>query len=139
MYIVTKSFHFSAAHRLMHYDGPCRFVHGHNFIVTVKIGAEQPVDETTWFVYDFKQLKVFTKFVEETYDHAFLTQEGDEIGEYLQTKGHKVVFFSLPPSTENLVKRLFDEFTRLVKLPPGVFLHAVHVQETPTAGVEYTV
>jgi 6-pyruvoyl-tetrahydropterin synthase len=47
MYFVTKTFHFAAAHRLMHYDGPCRFVHGHNFIVTVKIGAEQPVDEST--------------------------------------------------------------------------------------------
>lgn len=137
MYTVTKSFHFAAAHRLMYYEGPCRFVHGHNFVVTMTLSAEQPADVANGFVYDFKQLTTFKQFVEEKYDHAFITQLGDEIGEYLCAKGHKFVFLDLAPSTEHLAKQLYDEFNECISLPDGVLLVSIHIQETPTAAAAY--
>lgn len=138
MYTVTKSFHFAAAHRLMHYDGPCRFVHGHNFVVTITLEALQPTDEENGFVYDFKQINTFKQYVEEKYDHAFLTQEGDEIGDYLVSKDHKVIFFTTPPSTEYLAKQLFGEFLATSTLPEGVRLVSIHIQETPAASAAYS-
>ena len=133
MYTITKTFHFSAAHRLMQYDGPCRFVHGHNFIITITLQADQPVDQKNGFLVDFKQINIFKEFVEQKYDHAFLTQKDDEIGQYLQSQGHKVVFFDLPPSTEHLAKHFFDEFGHVVTLPQWVSLQNMYIQETPTA------
>lgn len=138
MYTVTKTFHIAAAHRLMHYTWPCRFIHGHNFVITLTLQAPQPVDEANWFVYDFKDLNVFKQFVEQKYDHAFLTQQGDEIGDFLESQWHKVVFFTTPPSTEYFAKKLFNEFLELIVLPEAVTLVSVHVQETPTAWATYS-
>lgn len=139
MYTIAKSFHFAAAHRLMHYDGPCRFVHGHNFVVTVTLHTDTETDPRTGFVYDAKLLNAFKDFVEEKYDHAFLTQEGDELWAYLQQQWQKLVFFSSPPSTEHLAKQLYDEFLLYMSLPDTVQLRSVRVQETPTIMAEYSV
>ena len=75
MFTLTKSFHFAAAHRLMHHAGVCTNVHGHNFVVTVTVGCEVITDTKTGFIFDHKLLKPFIQWVEEQYDHAFLTQQ----------------------------------------------------------------
>ena len=137
MYTLTKSFHFAAAHRLMEHDWLCYNVHGHNFGVTVTLQCETVTDNKTWFIFDHKLLKPFIKRVEEQYDHAFLTQEWDPIGEFLQSQWHKVVFFPFPPSIENLAQHLAENFASIIILPHGTSLHAVSIQETPTASAQY--
>jgi 6-pyruvoyltetrahydropterin/6-carboxytetrahydropterin synthase len=137
MFTLTKSFHFAAAHRLMHHEWVCHNVHGHNFVVTLTLCCEEITDTKTWFTYDHKLLKPFIQWVEEQYDHAFLTEQWDEIGEFLQNKGHKVVFFPFPPSTELLAQHLANDFDRIIQLPEWVFLQELHIQETPTAGASW--
>lgn len=137
MFTVTKSFHFAAAHRLMYYEWPCRNVHGHNFVVTVTLLGEGITDTQTGFLYDHKLLKPFLQFVEEKYDHAFLTQEWDDIWMFLHDKWHKVVFFPFPPSTELLAQHLASDFLRIMQLPEWVCLHELHIQETPTASASW--
>jgi 6-pyruvoyltetrahydropterin/6-carboxytetrahydropterin synthase len=36
---LSVDFHFSAAHRLPYYDGPCNRMHGHNYILRVVVGG----------------------------------------------------------------------------------------------------
>ena len=40
MFRVTKEIHFCYGHRLMNYDGKCRYFHGHNGKVEVELSAE---------------------------------------------------------------------------------------------------
>ncbi len=133
MFTLTKSFHFAAAHRLMHYEWACRFVHGHNFTVTVTIQSENIITQDTWFIIDHKALKPFKDHIQKQYDHAFLTQKWDPIGEYLQQAWHKVVFFDFPPSTELLAQQFAHEFNNTLSLPAWVILSRLYIQETPTA------
>lgn len=86
MYTIKKTIHFAAAHRLMYYEGACRNIHGHNFFITVTLEAKEITDKKNGFVYDAKLINQFKQVVEEKYDHAFLTQQGDEIGEFLSGK-----------------------------------------------------
>ena len=55
MYEIEITRHFSGAHRLEGYPGDCRKLHGHNWLVTVRLTAEK-LDEIGIAV-DFKILK----------------------------------------------------------------------------------
>lgn len=37
--LLSVDFHFSSAHQLPYYDGPCKRMHGHNYILRVTFGG----------------------------------------------------------------------------------------------------
>lgn len=39
MYFLTQELEFCYGHRLIHYSGKCRFLHGHNGRVEIVLGA----------------------------------------------------------------------------------------------------
>lgn len=52
---LSVDFHFSAAHRLPYYDGPCKRMHGHNYQLRVVIeGKPNPKDG---MIRDFDEIK----------------------------------------------------------------------------------
>lgn len=52
---LSVDFHFSAAHQLPFYDGPCKRLHGHNYILQVTIaGRPSPKDG---MIRDFDEVK----------------------------------------------------------------------------------
>jgi 6-pyruvoyltetrahydropterin/6-carboxytetrahydropterin synthase len=69
--IVTKKVRFSAAHFLPLYEGKCKNLHGHTWIVEVATKGE--VDEKTGMVVDFSWLKeVLQENVVEVFDHSLI-------------------------------------------------------------------
>jgi 6-pyruvoyltetrahydropterin/6-carboxytetrahydropterin synthase len=69
----------STAHRLMHYEGACANIHGHNIEWDCTLTVEVPDDETQ-MAEDFKHISdVFDK-----YDHALLLNENDPLLDALQ-------------------------------------------------------
>ena len=57
---VTKEFRFEMAHALWNYDGPCRNVHGHSYILYVTFAGEpvnDPESNRNGMVIDFGDLK----------------------------------------------------------------------------------
>ena len=40
VYLVTKEIRFCYGHRLLHYDGECRHLHGHNGLIASKWRVE---------------------------------------------------------------------------------------------------
>jgi len=71
-YAVEKKFNFAAAHALEHLgqDHPCGAIHGHNYVLTVRIEADQ-VDDTG-FVIDFSVLSKDLKHDIDAIDHSFM-------------------------------------------------------------------
>ncbi len=116
MYIISKSFHFSAAHHVPALkDGhPCKRMHGHNYEVHVEMSSET-VNEAG-FVRDIKDLDTFKRYIDDNFDHRLLN---DVVGD------DKV-------STECLAKHFYDWCK--ARWPE---VRAVRVQETPKIWAEY--
>ena len=115
MYIVCKSFHFSAAHHVPALeDGhPCKRMHGHNYEVHVEMRSETL--NKAGFVRDIKELDELKKYIDENFDHRLLN---DIVGDQV--------------STECLAKHFFDWCKS--RWPEVV---AIRVQETPKIWAEY--
>ena len=120
MFEVSTEVNFSAAHRLLNYDGPCENIHGHNWRVRAYVRSEGLND--IGIAIDFKELRQKLSETVAALDHSDLN-----------------VFFDaekLNPSSENLARLIFG------RLKTGLAGHScrvwrVEVYETPTSCAAY--
>lgn len=82
---------FAAAHNLMHYQGECENLHGHNWKVEVIVTAKK-LDKSGLGI-DFKVLKSETISLLKTLDHKYLNE--------------LTPFKELSPSSENIARYLY--------------------------------
>jgi 6-pyruvoyltetrahydropterin/6-carboxytetrahydropterin synthase len=68
---IYKEVFFDATHRLLHYPGKCKNLHGHRWKVEVWIEGE--VEETSCILVDYNVIKA----VIERFDHAVILNEAD--------------------------------------------------------------
>ncbi len=109
---------FSAAHRLRNYHADkCSNLHGHNYDISVTLGAEQL--NKFGFVMDFRRVKeLCNDWVERHWDHAVIVDENDRtLLDFLQKDKQK--FFLLQnkhlTSVENLAKYAFTQLTEIIE------------------------
>jgi 6-pyruvoyltetrahydropterin/6-carboxytetrahydropterin synthase len=130
---VTRTLHFSAAHRLYRDDwsdgrnaevfGDCAHPnwHGHNYELDVTV--EREIDPETGYVVDLKELKRITEVhVIRDLDHKNLNMDVS----WMQ---------GVNPTTENLVVAIWRRL--LPQLPEGVALSRLTLRETPRNKAEY--
>ena len=111
MFRVSKELHFCYGHRLLNYDGKCRFLHGHNAraVVTVEAAAL----DTLGMVVDFSRLKqVLGCWIDETLDHKMLLHRDDPVIPELRRQGEPFVTLDVNPTAENIAKLIFDTARR---------------------------
>ena len=117
-YQVEVKVSFRSGHRLMPpYKGKCNNVHGEYF--TAIFILEQEELDVNGMLIDFgvvkKQLKTWT---DDNLDHAYLHNEGDEVGKYLTEKGFKTYSVGpRNPTAENLARMLYGVAKRIINLP----------------------
>jgi 6-pyruvoyltetrahydropterin/6-carboxytetrahydropterin synthase len=121
MYHLTVHSQFAAAHNLLHYQGDCENLHGHNWKVEVTVGA-QMLDRSGLGV-DFKVLKRETKKILEHLDHTYLNQ--------------LPAFQEVSPSSENIARYLFEQLTAVLN-DGNVRVEKVNVWESDYACASYT-
>lgn len=74
---VSKRFTFGASHFLEDYDGPCANLHGHNYVLEVRVKPNPGVSDRD-MVMDFSILKkIVQKVVLDQFDHVHLNHELD--------------------------------------------------------------
>ena len=125
---LTKEFRFEGAHALTGYDGKCKHIHGHSYIlyVTVK-GTPSNPDGTpkSGMLIDFTDLKrIVNDHIIDVFDHSLILRDSAPIA---------TVPFQ--PTCENLIMH-FAEIIR-AHLPAGVHLHSLRLHETATSYVEW--
>ncbi len=120
MYEITTESHFSAAHSLRHYNGPCENLHGHNWLVRVTVRCEA-LDKSGLGI-DFKTLKQKLGVILETYDHKNLN---DVFGDPDDS-----------PSSERLSRHIYRRLSESLS-DAKVKLVRVEVQETPGNSAAY--
>ena len=111
-FLVSREFHFDAAHHLPNYNGKCEVEHGHRWQLRVTVKA--PLDRHTGMAMDFHEIDMVVRdTVLESLDHTNLNRLLDN------------------PSAENLCLWCWDRLAD--RLP----LHQVEIWETPRSKVVY--
>jgi len=106
-------FYFAAAHRLPRYDGPCFWMHGHNYRMFVTVEGE--VDPHAGMVADFGKLKQVVQ------EHVLARVDHRNLNEVLEN-----------PTAENIARWVWET---LAPHLPG--LAEVKLYEIPDSCVTY--
>jgi 6-pyruvoyltetrahydropterin/6-carboxytetrahydropterin synthase len=139
MFSVTREISFCYGHRLLDYDGKCRYLHGHNGRAVITLAAASLDD--LGMVMDFTRLKqVVGGWIDETLDHRMLLHRDDPVLPLLRQQGEPVHVLDVNPTAENIA-RLIYEYTAAqgfpvveVKLWETDTCYAAYRLETPEAG-----
>lgn len=134
---ITKEFKFEMAHALYGYDGPCKNIHGHSYILKVCVLGkvrQGAVDVKNGMVMDFGDLKqiVMSSIVNEL-DHALVLNDAAPKTDLSQFE--KVVYLPYQPTSENMVLDFVERIQK--KLPSTLRLQSVRLHETATAYAEW--
>lgn len=131
---ITKEFNFEMAHALHNYDGACKNIHGHSYVLEVTLKGEV---KKCGFVIDFKELKfIVNKEIIEKLDHALLLYKKsyDQFPE-LRSLPTKQIEVDFNPTCENMLLYFVDGLKD--KLPVDVELERVFLRETPSSFAEW--
>lgn len=107
MFQVTREITFCYGHRLLNYDGKCRFLHGHNgrAIITIE---NRELDERG-MVMDFSRIKqVVSSWIDENLDHRMILHQEDPIVPILRSMGEPMHLIEVNPTAENIAKLIHD-------------------------------
>ena len=131
MYLVTREIRFCYGHRLLNYDGKCRYLHGHNGRAVITLAA--PELDALGMVMDFSLIKkVVSGWIDVQLDHRMLLHRQDPILSYLKQQGEPVFVMDVNPTAENIAKLIFD-FTAGQGFP----IVEVRLWETPNCFATY--
>ena len=136
---ITKEFRFEGAHALMNYNGKCKNIHGHSYILYVTVVGEAKTDlngPDNGMVIDFKLLKdIVNKNIIDKFDHALVLEEGTPLSNELSTEYPNVYLTNFRPTTENLI--CFFAQTIKENLPQGINLYSLKLHETASSYIEW--
>ncbi|MFQ5914156.1 MAG: 6-pyruvoyl tetrahydropterin synthase family protein [Nitrospinota bacterium] len=131
MFRVSKEIDFCYGHRLLNYDGKCRYLHGHNGRLEVTLETEF-LDETG-FVRDFGDVKEIVKsWVDAELDHKMLLCKDDPVLPVLRQRDEPVYVMDVNPTAENIAHLIFD-----YAASRGLPVVEVKLWETPTSCAVY--
>ena len=108
MFSVTREISFCYGHRLLHYDGKCRHLHGHNGRAAITLAAADL--DRLGMVLDFSLLKrVVGGWIDEHLDHKMLLHKDDPVLPFLRQQGEPVFVLDVNPTAENIARLIFDQ------------------------------
>lgn len=111
MFRVIKEIDFCYGHRLLNYDGKCKYLHGHNGRAVITIESET-VDHRG-MVMDFSDIKqVVAKWIDETLDHRMILNVNDPAVSALREMGEPLFLINENPTAENIAKLIYDFIAR---------------------------
>jgi 6-pyruvoyltetrahydropterin/6-carboxytetrahydropterin synthase len=107
MFRVTKEIRFCYGHRLLNYDGKCRYLHGHNGRAVITLAA--PSLDSLGMVVDFSQIKrVVGAWIDAHLDHRMILHKDDPVLPILKQQGEPVFLVDVNPTAENIAKLIYD-------------------------------
>lgn len=140
MISVTKIFRFETAHAIYGYEGPCKHIHGHSYVLHVTVassnGLKESYIEKPGFVVDFKVLKkIVQEAIVERLDHKLiLSKEYLATKPTLQTEANLEVW-EMEPSAENIL--FFSKEKISTALPEEIKLIKLRLYETADSFAEW--
>lgn len=129
---VTKIFRFETAHAIHGYEGLCKNIHGHSYILHVTVGIPNNNDAYlpgTGFIIDFKDLKkIINEAVVKPFDHALILSE-EYLKQHPDMNGmENLHVWKMEPSVENML--IYIKHRILDKFPNNITLCKLKLYET---------
>jgi 6-pyruvoyltetrahydropterin/6-carboxytetrahydropterin synthase len=107
MFRVSREIDFCYGHRLLNYDGKCKYLHGHNGRAIITI--ESATLDERGMVLDFSDIKnVVSTWIDEQLDHRMLLHKTDPVVPLLQKMGEPLFLMDENPTAENIARLIFD-------------------------------
>lgn len=107
MFRVTREIQFCYGHRLLNYEGKCRYLHGHNGTAVIAIEADSLDDRG--MVLDFSDIKrVVSGWIDDSLDHRMILSREDPAVEVLRSMGEPLFLMDGNPTAENIAKLIYD-------------------------------
>jgi len=129
---VTKVIHFCYGHRLLRYEGKCRWLHGHNAKVEVELSSSAL--DPRGMVADFSEVKQkLQAWIDSTLDHRMILNQEDPLLKQLSELQEPFVSLPANPTAENLARHIF-EYAKSQGFP----VSEVRLWETPTSFASYS-
>ena len=115
MYSVTKTIQFCYGHRLLDYQGKCRYLHGHNGTVEIELGSERL--DRRGMVRDFDEIKrAIQTWIERSLDHKMLLHQNDPVIPLLRRLGEPLFLMATNPTAEAIAQLIY-EYTASLGFP----------------------
>jgi 6-pyruvoyltetrahydropterin/6-carboxytetrahydropterin synthase len=131
MFQVTRKIDFCYGHRLLNYEGKCKYLHGHNGRAVITLEAPQ-LDERGMVV-DFTDIKrVVAGWIDESLDHRMILHRDDPAVPMLKNMGEPLYLIDANPTAESIA-RLIYEFAAQQGFP----VTQVQLWETPNSVATY--
>lgn len=131
MFQVSRQIDFCYGHRLLNYDGKCKYLHGHNGRAIIALAAEEL--DSRGMVLDFSDIKrVVSRWIDDNLDHRMILHRDDPAVSMLQAVGEPLFLIDRNPTAENIAKLIFD-FTAEAGFP----IIEVQLWETPNCFATY--
>ncbi|HEX3657091.1 MAG TPA: 6-carboxytetrahydropterin synthase [Pirellulales bacterium] len=132
MFRVTREIDFCYGHRLLNYNGKCKYLHGHNGRAVIAI--ESPELDERGMVLDFSDIKnVVSNWIDQNLDHRMLLHRDDPAVPALREMGEPMYLLDVNPTAENIARLIF-EFTASQGFP----IVEARLWETPRCFATYT-
>jgi len=142
MFIITRKYLFSAAHRLEGHP-KCSRCHGHNYVVTVTLNAEALEDG---MVLDYSKMDAVIKPIIDRYDHRYLVsrenrnlsdpyaeialRNGDAVDLPVDRSTAECIAFLLYELIEASVKSVSSIQVDETEKSSALYVHEVHSAQT---------
>ncbi len=118
MLFVTKIFNFEMAHAIHGYDGPCKHIHGHSYILEVTVTSgndEYDYLKDTGFIVDFKDLKkLVSDAIIKKYDHKLVLSKGYMDAHPGFSAAENLIIWDFEPSAENILLYFKNELNSIL-------------------------
>jgi len=115
MYGVCREIDFCYGHRLLKYDGKCKYLHGHNGRAEIVLEGDTLDDRG--MLLDFSEIKqVVSRWIDDTLDHRMILHRDDPAVKALKELGEPLHLIDTNPTAENIA-RIICEYTHSQGFP----------------------
>ena len=128
---VTKKIEFCYGHRLINYEGKCKYLHGHNGIIEIDIDSSKLNKDS--MVIDFNDIAQIAKsWINDNIDHKMILSKNDGIISTFKQNGEPMYIMDGNPTAENIAKHIFHSLYSL-----GLNIIELRLWETPNSRASY--
>ena len=132
MHSVTKTIDFCYGHRLLNYEGQCKYLHGHNGIL--EIDVESTLLDDKCMVIDFTVIKQTVKtWIDSELDHRMILAKEDPLIPILKDAGQPIYIMDDNPTAENIARLVYEQVKS-----KGIEVKKIRLWETPTSYASYS-
>lgn len=136
---VTKIFSFEMAHAIFGYQGACRNIHGHSYVLHISVSSKDSTDRflsPPGFIIDFKQLKHLVKsHVVDRFDHSLVVSQS-----YLKNNPGLLIqdnceIWEFEPTAENILLFIIQILSPV--MPKNISITSAKLYETKDSYVTW--